>query len=314
MGRPVVNVAAAEQGQDVVPRVGLDRVATGRMAGEYLLEQGFAHLAFLGYEGLLFVAQELAGLASVMKPAGREIATYYVDAGQAARPDDSTWAKIDESMRRWLVSLPKPVAVLACADFLGVQLAELCRHSRLRVPGDVAILGVDDDELLCELAQPPLSSVKIPSDRVGYEAAAAVDQLIRGKPLQRQALELPPIRVEGRGSTDVLAEKDAEVAAAIRFIREHGHEPIGVTDLLRKAPLSRRSLERKFRQALGRSPLEEIRRARADLARDLLAMTDLPLSAISTRCGFATAEWLSTVFQKESGILPLDYRRLFRGE
>ena len=173
-------------------------------------------------------------------------------------------------MRRWLTGLPRPVGILASHDPQAVELSELCRHSGLRVPEEVALVGVDNDDLLCELGAPSLTSVALPAERVGFEAARLLDCLLtrprpRGRP-GGSALLLPPQGVVTRVSTDVLAIDDAEVVATLRFIRQHAHESIQVKDVLDEVPVSRRTLERRVRAALGRGVWEEIRRAHLERA------------------------------------------------
>ena len=165
-------------------------------------------------------------------------------------------------MRQWLKRLPKPVAVLACNDLPACDLAVVCRSLGLRVPDDVALLGVDNDELECRLATPPISSIDIPAQRIGYEAARLLDQLLHGKRPANRSLFLPPIRVVTRQSTDTLATGDHVVRAALSYIREHATSGITVDSVVRQIDASRRELERHFRRVLGRSVLTEIRRVR----------------------------------------------------
>jgi LacI family transcriptional regulator len=222
---------------------------------------------------------------------------------------------LDRAVARWLTLLHKPVGVLAPNDVWAYQLLEVCRQKALRVPDDVALVGVDNDDLLCGLARPPLTSVATPAERVGYEAAALLDRLMASPGRADGAPPLPPLPplgVVARQSTDVLMVDDPAVAAAVRFIRERACTPIGVEDLLRAVPLPRRTLERRFRAALGRGPGEEIRRTRVERARYLLGASRSSMGEVARAAGFADAKHFCVAFRRHTGQSPSSYRREFR--
>jgi LacI family transcriptional regulator len=199
--------------------------------------------------------------------------------------------------------------VLACNDDRGQQVLDACRRVNVLVPDDVAVIGVDNDEILCNLSFPPLTSVNINTQNVGYEAAALLDRMMAGQPAPAEPLLLAPHGVVPRESTDVLATDDRELAAAIRFIREHACEGLRIKDLVRKISLSRRELERRLRKLLGRSPKEEILRVQIERAKQLLAMADLPTAVIAEKCGFSEAKYFSQVFRTRVGLSPGAYRK-----
>jgi LacI family transcriptional regulator len=215
-------------------------------------------------------------------------------------------------VRRWLRSLPKPVGVFVPNDLWGVQVGEACRQVELRVPEDVAILGVGNDDLYCELTRPPLSSIIVPAEQIGYEAAALLDRLLSGGKPPREPILLSPIGVATRRSTEVLAIDDPDVVAAVRYIREHAHLPLRVSDVLRQVPSGRRTLERRCRRALGWGLGEEIRRTHLEQARRLLATTDLPIKALATQAGFSDYCHMAVAFRKELGTSPSAYRQQIR--
>ena len=165
-----------------------------------------------------------------------------------------------------------------------------CRQIGLRIPEDIALLGVDDDDLLCGLAHPPLSSIRTPLERIGYEAGKLLAHLIAGGKDPKRPLLFPPMQVVTRGSTDVLAIADPDLAAAIRFIQQNAHRRVGIKQLIDQVALSRRSLERKFRKAFKRSPFEELLRVRLQRAKDLLSASDLPMSSVAEQTGFGTGK------------------------
>ena len=219
---------------------------------------------------------------------------------------------LNQVFQLWLRQLPKPVGVFAANDLWGLPVVEACRIAGLSVPDDVAVLGADNDELRCELARPSLSSIVSPAERVGYEAASLLEHLIHGAEPPAKPLLIPPIGVVTRQSSDVLAGCDPEVTAAVRFIRENAHRPLSVNDVLRKAPMSRRSLERHFRSILERSVGAEIRHVHLERVRDLLASTALRMDEVASRSGFTSVHYMSRIFRRETGMTPTAYRRQVR--
>jgi LacI family transcriptional regulator len=198
---------------------------------------------------------------------------------------------------------------MACNDFRGIQALDACRRAGIAVPEEVAVIGVDNEELVCKLAYPPLSSVDPGARSLGYEAAALLDRLIRGEPRPATPLLIPPVGVVTRLSTDVNAIADPDIAAAMRFIREHACEGIGVDDVLSQVPVSRSVLQRRFRSLLGRSIHAMIAGVRLQRAKQLLVETDLPLSVIAKRAGFSHVEYLCAAFRQATGRPPGTYRR-----
>ncbi|MDZ4686932.1 MAG: substrate-binding domain-containing protein [Planctomycetaceae bacterium] len=213
------------------------------------------------------------------------------------------------ALRHWLSALPKPVGVFAAHELRAWQVVEACRSSGLRVPDDVAVIGTDNDELLCELARPSLSSVPIPAERIGFEAAALLSKLMRGAKPPRRPKLFAPTRVNARQSSDVLAGADPEVTVAARFIRNHAHQPLSVDDVLRHVSISRRALEQRFRRVLDRGIGQEIRRVHLERAKELLATTLLSMADVAEQAGFSSMHYLSRVFRHDVGLTPSDFRR-----
>jgi LacI family transcriptional regulator len=211
----------------------------------------------------------------------------------------------------WLDKLPKPVGVMAVDDTAAHDLSAACLQARLSVPDRVAIIGVNNDDLLCESAWPPLSSVDCDYSRVGYIAAANLDRMLGGERLDdaQRAVRLAPLGIVRRQSTDLLAIADPTVAEAVQYIRENACKPCSVDDVLRVVPVNRRWLERQFQKNLGRNPHDEIMRVRIDTAKRLLSRPELTLEEISERCGFASNQNFGRAFQHLTGISPGAYRR-----
>jgi LacI family transcriptional regulator len=308
--RPLVNVSAVVPALPF-PRVGVDNRAVGRLAADHFLERGFRHFGFAGHPHWLYSTEHEQGFRQALAEAGYGVASYHVAARQPFDPFARHWP-LDRRVQRWLRSLPKPVGVFTPNDLWGMQMTDACRQADLRVPEDVALLGVDNDDLHCELARPTLSSVVVPAQQIGQEAAALLDRLLTGDKAPEQPVLLPPSRVVVRGSSEVLVTEDAGVSAAARYIRGHGHLPLRVADVLDAVPVGRRSLERRFRRAFGRGIWEEIRRSHVERAKRLLAETDLPLKMIAHQSGFTDYRHLAVVFRQELSLSPTAYRRLAR--
>lgn len=309
---PLVNVSSVLL-DSTIPRVGVDDVRCGALAADHLIDRGFRHFAFVGHRDHAYSVRREEGFRRVVETAGHRLACYYEPRARTFDPLGRLWT-LDENIHRWMRSVPKPVGVFAPNDIWGEQLTEVCRQTGPRVPEDVAIVGVDNDDLFCRLARPSLSSIALPGVRIGYEAAALLDRLLAGAAPPKQPLLLAPLGVVARRSSDIVAVADVQVAAAVCFIREQGHRPLTAREVLRAVPISRRSLERRFRHELGRSLLEEIHRVHIERARRLLADTDLPMPQVASRSGFSDAKQLAVRFRQATGLTPTTYRRGFRNE
>jgi LacI family transcriptional regulator len=296
-----------------VPLVEVDHARIGKMAAEYFLHRGFRHFGYFGSSWTGFSKDREAAFADRLAESGFRLDSCYAE--YLPRPPIAdSWKGVDVKAHAWLKALPKPVAILSSNDVPARELAEICRELELHIPEQVALLGVDNDDLECHLCTPLLSSIELGSERVGYEAAKMLHQLMERRPLKQRTILVPPLRIVTRQSTDTLAIQDNDVAAALAFIRNSAHEEINVDAILRGVPLSRRALERKFRDQLGRTVLEEIRRARLELAKSLLSETNLPMPTIATRCGFSGARRLAVVFRQIVGATPTEYRMRARAE
>jgi LacI family transcriptional regulator len=208
-----------------------------------------------------------------------------------------------------VAGLPKPVGIMTANDDRGLQLLDACRRVRAPVPDQVAVLGVDNDEYLCSLSLPSLSSIDINSEETGYQAAALLDQMMGGKRPPARLPEIEPAGVIVRRSTDVLATQDADVIRAVQFIREHACQPLRVPDVLDHVSVSRATLEPRFRDVLGRTIHQEIHRVRIERAKTLLVETDLPIKQVAQQAGFKTVQYLTRVFRAVAGQPPAAFRR-----
>ena len=236
------------------------------------------------------------------------------------RHESTRWERLQAELAAWLASLPKPVGIMTCDDVRARHVLEACRSLGLRVPHDVAVIGVDDDEFVCELSDPPLSSVAQAARKIGHEAARLLDLLMRpertqehgGRPVPARSV-VPPIGVVARRSTDTLAVEDPAVARVIRTIRERAFGPLAIADLVAESGLSRWQVEERFRQLVGRSIRDDILEVRLAEARRLVTTTDLPLKTIAPRAGFRSIAYMTTVFRRHFGTTPAALRAAAQG-
>lgn len=303
---PVVDLAFQREGVGF-PRLIVDNQPIVEAAVAHLHGCGLKHLAFCGLPpGQNSTVDERAKLFSAAAERGGTVSVFHGDKRQQSA---QTWGYEQAAIARWLVSLPKPVGVLACHDPRAQQVLEGCRMAGLRVPDEVAVLGVDNDEVLCELASPALSSVWVDHEQAGYAAAALLDAQFQGRPAPPRILCTSEVRVVARPSTDVLAMEDRDLAEALRFIRAHATDGITVSDVLAQVPLSRSALERRLKAAIGRTPRAEIIRIQLERVKELLKQTDLSLAAIANRCGYPYLQHLATLFKGRFGVTLAEFRR-----
>ncbi len=298
LGKPAINIRG--RCDTDLPRVGVDDPAIGRLAAEHYLDNGFTRFAFIGSATDRYADHRLAGFTQRLAAEGHAPLTFR---GHTLDPAD------DKTLRDWLQTLPTATGVFAADDRWALRASELAREAGLIVPDDVALLGVDDDEM-CRMTWPPLSSIALPSEKVGYEAARMLDRMIHGEPAPPDLL-LPPLGVIARQSTALAAVDDPDVAAALRFIRENAHRPIGVPDVVANTTINRRWLEVSFRRNIGRTILQEVQRVRIDMASRLLRETDMSMAQIASATGIGSAQRLAILFGKKAGMTPTDYRRQF---
>ena len=305
---PVVDVSAARHLPDI-PWVETDDEAIAELGVQHLLNRGFRNLAYCGYPGFNWSNWRRDKFRSLVESAGVAASVY--DSLSRNAPKYS-WDREKRGLAKWLSGLPRPIGIFACYDIQAQKLLEVCRELSIAVPEEIAVLGVDNDQLLCELSDPPLSSIICNTQRTGFEAAALLDRMMNGEQIDSAPVLVAPMGIRARQSTDILAIDDPDVATALRFIREHALEGINVADVIRHVPLSRRVLESRFKKILGRSPHEELTRLKLDRIKELLTETDLSLSDIARRTGFEHDEYMCVFFRKLKGMPPGQFRQLNR--
>ena len=297
IGLPATNVSNVSGEELHLPSVLPDDNAVAVMAANYLISLGFRQLAYCWSGTNQYGRLRLEGFRRCAAASGIPFHEYNATSAQ---------------LNNWIQQLPKPIGVLGCNDDWAHRILKAAHQQGVKVPDQMAVLGVDNDELFNSLVRPSLSSIALPAEQIGFEAAEQLDRLMNGEMPKSSPTLLPPLRVVARASTDVLAIEDEDIVLAVRFIREHASEPLQVDDVLDHVPMSRRSLERRFRQLVSHSISDEIRRAHIERAKHLLVNSDLAMPQVATASGFTTATRLGIVFHKEVGESPTDFRRRAR--
>ena len=283
-------------------------IIANRVAGHFF-ERGFRNFGYLavsgdkGWEHL----RKKAFIETVQKHGFSNIAVRLLST-EAHR----NWENEADSLARWLEMLPKPIGIMANHDTQGVLILDACRRANIRVPDDVAVVSVDNDPVLCEIAATPLSSLDQNVQRLGFEAAAALDRMMQGKKVAAQNHFMEPGDVVPRQSSDTLMVSDVRLAKAIRFVRQTGGMGMNVNDVARAAGMSRRALEKQFITVIGRTPLQEIQEMRFRQVRQLLLDTEYTLPRIAELTGIPHHEYLVRFFKKRSGFTPGEFRRKMR--
>jgi LacI family transcriptional regulator len=306
---PVVNVSGIQLTGPQFPRVANDVEGVAQMAVQYFLDRGFRHFAYLSLKGLEYVARQREAYVKTLAQAGFSCAVHGVRVHIGFQSPH--WNLKVEELGAWLASLPKPVALFTWSG--GREVIHACLHAGLRVPEEVAVLNGSEDELLGQFSPVPVSGVMAASRKMGFEAAAMLDRLIHGRRTAPAQIFVPPIGITTRQSTDTMAIPDRSLISALSYIRENARRPIQVCDVAQHTGISRRVLERKFHQTLGRSPAAHIGKVRLDHVKALLLETELPINDVSDSCGFCSPEYMTAVFRKELHTTPLRYRRNVRG-
>lgn len=299
LGIPVVNISNALSAS-TIPVVTQDDVAVGRLAAQHLRLCGARSFGFWGDLRQAYVRERHAGFRDELARHGEEGALW-MGAGS------------DRRMGPWLGRLRRPAGVFAVLDEQALGLMRAAKRSGWRVPDDVAILGAGDDDFWVEFESVPLSSIRLPARRIGYEAAARLAELLERGGTAWSPLRLPVEGISARRSTDVVFAGDPAVARAVRFIREHALANPYVEDVARAAGLSRTALQARFRALVGRTILHELQRTQLARAQDLLSASDLPMAVIAERSGFPNSQRFSVVFRRRLGVAPSTYRRLHQG-
>ncbi len=282
-----------------------DSAGAARMVAEALLEKQFRHFAYVGYHGQVWSEIRRRAFVERVREAGFSVAEYAMPVRGGKLP---RWEKEEEYLSRWLAELPRPVGVMACNDQRGREVLEACELAGITVPEEMAVIGVDNDELLCEVSYPPLSSVALNAVQGGFQAARMLDEMMRGRRPGVERIVVEPLRVVERRSSEAVAIDDPDIAQALQYIHTQPVDTLAIQDVVEHLAVSRRALELRFKKFLGRTILQEIQKVRLARAKHLLQETDLPIPRISEVVGFATASYFIQVFRAEMNMTPAKYR------
>lgn len=291
-----------------------DNRAIGRMAAEHLLEQGLENFAYVGSSTMGYDRERRESFEQVVQQAGFSVTPCLTQFIPGSRGAAGRLRVGEKRMADFLSDLKTPVGILAGTDNYGVGVLQAASLLGLSVPDQLAVVAVNNDDVLCDLIRPGLSSIAHDAERIGYEAAVQLGKLLQGAPPPAEPIYISPDQLVIRASSDILRIDDVHVAEAIRFIRNHAGRFIDVSDILHVVPISRRSLENRFRDAMGCTIHQEIRRTHINHARQLMAHTDAPLADISRRSGFNHTSRFREAFHKETGISPTEYLKKVRSE
>jgi LacI family transcriptional regulator len=311
LGVPAVDVRGSVTNCKL-PLIDTENRTVANLAAEDLMQRDFNNFAFCGFVSANYSDIRGEFFKERLARAGFPCTIYQppeIAMNLQTLELEKRGLLFQEHLAHWLKSLPKPVGIMACNDIRGQQVMNACRRCNLTVPEELAVIGVDNDEIFCELSDPPLSSVALDTLRIGYEAAQLLERMMAGEKPPEQPLLIPPLGVVARRSTDVLVMDDRQLAAGARFLREHSFDPITVNDAARAAGMSRRVFERRFASQTGRTPKAEVLRVRLDRAKALLANTAWSLTEIAERTGFNYSGHLHAIFTDKTGMTPGQFRR-----
>jgi LacI family transcriptional regulator len=293
-----------------VPNISGAYNETGRMGAEYFLKRGFKNFAFYGFKNFVWSRERAEGFEEKINEAGYVV--HYYEHRKSRHTD--LWYYRPSALSRWLKSLPKPIALMASDDNQALHITEASKHAQVRVPEDIAVMGVDNDENICYLSDPPLSSIHLDIERGGYEAAAVMHKLLTEKKKKFSNIIIKPTAIETRASTNIYSTNDTHIDNALKFIHLNIDRNIKVTHLLDEIPLSRRSLEKRFIMITGLPIYKYIFNSRMDLFAKLLLETDKSIIEIAHQLGLDNTKNITKQFKTLKGITPLEYRKKFKGK
>jgi LacI family transcriptional regulator len=304
---PIVNISATLP-KSPVPRVSVDSRLVGELAADHLIERGFQQFAYFGLRSVAYSDVRQKGFDGRLAVSGFHSLALLMPPTYRVRSQQ--WREQQRKLVQWLARLPKPVGLFAVTDYRARQVLDACRQVELRVPQQIAVIGVDNEEVICAHVQPRLSSVARDNRREGYHAAAMLDQLVRRKQLPSNEESIPPLGVVARESTETVAFQDPRLCDAIEYLNQNIASPLGVQELASHVGVSRRWMEYAFRDALGESPYQYIRRRRLKLAQQLLEKdARVKIYEIANQTGFSSAKQFSMAFSQEFGASPREYQR-----
>jgi len=305
-GIPLVNVYANATTPGLVTVVP-DRVAVGRMAAEHLLGRGYHNFGFVGFQRDRVSASQLAGFRDRLREEDRNCSHHL--ANHTFDQSEQGWQRFIRGIDDWIDTLTLPIGVMVSVDTVCRYVAEACRRKRLSIPTDAALIGTQNETVICLQPEPTLTSIDVGYEQVGFEAARTLDLMMEGEPPPGKLIATPPKELVPRASTDVLLVSDPLVSQAMRFMAEKGHTGIRVQQVADAVFTSRRTLERRFRSAMGRPIADELARLKIERVKRQLVETDTPIKQLAWQSGFIDGKQMGKTFTRLVGVSPSEYRR-----
>ena len=284
-----------------------DYFGTGVIAANFFLHKGYKSFAYYGLTDTVWGRERGEGFKKIVSNKGYEVYEF----NNRKRVPSEKWSFDVEQVSRWLLSLPKPIALFACDDYYALQITEVCKMYDISIPEEIAVLGVDNDKLLCNISDPQLSSIELDIENGGYEAGKLLHQFIEKKIIAPVDIIIKPVRIVPRASTERFAVSDRHIEQLLQYIDNNYQNPLSVDELTQIIPFSRRVLEKKFKRETGTSVYQYLLDLRIEKFADLLITTDLPLIEAATRSGFTAYKNISRIFTKAKEMTPLQYRKRF---
>ncbi len=308
IGIPVVDVSAARRIEQI-PWVETDDAKVAKLAAEHLIERGFRNFAFCGEPNFNWSLWRSQAFVAALRARGLDCEVFELPSRKSG---SHSWLQEKRLLAKWIQLLPKPTGLMASYDIRARQVLDICRDLEIVVPDEIAIIGVDNDPIVCNLACPSLTSIIPDAVGAGYRAAELLERMMNGDSTNQESHLLPPLGIATRQSTDIFAVDDEDICLAAKFIRDHACSGITVVDILREIPLSRRVFENRFHKAIGQTPHEAILSQRMRRVEQLLRESDLSLEAIAARTGFEHPEYMNVAFRKHFQLPPGRYRNQIR--
>ncbi|RLI85048.1 MAG: transcriptional regulator, partial [Archaeoglobales archaeon] len=287
------------------PNIIVNNKKVSKMAADFFLNKGFKHFGYCGFDYFPWSQERSAYFNTEIRKAGHAAHIYKKPKSKIY----NMWKYEQDSVKNWLKSLPKPVAVLASNDLRGQFILELCKTSGLNVPDEIAVLGIDNDKVVCSISSPPLTSININYQKAGFEAAQLLEKLMNGQKSQKQQIIIEPTTIITRRSTDTLAIDDKDIATALSFIRENANIPLQVDEVAQEVLISKRTLQRKFKKSIGHSIGYEIKKTRMEKIANILIETDRPVYRIANELGYNDCTNMVRSFRQFMELTPQAYRR-----
>ncbi|AQQ08544.1 Xylose operon regulatory protein [Sedimentisphaera cyanobacteriorum] len=286
-----------------VPNIVSNSSQIGAMAASYFRNKGFENFAYCGFENMPWSHERKKAFAASL-PSGCRFESF-------SQQSSGSYEKQIQSLSDWLASLEKPSALMACNDVRGATIIEACKLAGLKIPQEISILGVNNDDMICEMVSPQLSSISLNIVKAGSKAAQCLDNLIKGKTGSEQRINVEADGIVSRASTDLLAINDPAIAQALHFITQNRRQHLQVSEVAEYVGVNRRSLERRFKAVLNTSVYEQIKSVRINTICKMLTQTSIPISEISYSMGFNDANHIARYFKQKTGITPLQYRKQY---